>query len=150
MHGVRRVSILLVALAALVMASTAFGAFQPGFYRTKPPSSRSNFLDFSLKATSSKVTKIRYDFSKPGVCSSGAGLSGNESPYTNSVGAIAPVTIKPSGKFSFTKTGTTGGVLTVTGKLTGQVAIGTLKIHRTSAGVTCDTGNIAWRALKLG
>jgi type II secretory pathway component PulK len=154
MHIVRRVSILLVAIAVLAAASSALGAFSAGFYRTKPPSSRTSFLDFSLKATSSNVTKIRYDFRKPNACNGGQTLSGDESPYTSATGAIPPASIKPSGRFNInlTDTGSTPGTLTIAGKLVGQVATGTLKVHASFSGgtITCDTGNMAWRALKLG
>lgn len=151
MHLVRRVSILAVAVAVLATASTAYG-FSAGFYRTKPPSSRSTFLDFSFKATSSKVTKIRYDFRKPNACNGGQALTGDESPYTTATGAIPPAAIKPSGKFTINRSSSSGGSLTIAGKLVGQTAAGTLKIHAEFSGgaIVCDTGNLAWRALKLG
>lgn len=152
MHILRRVSILLLAVAVLATASTALGSFAAGIYRTKPPSSRSSFLDFSFKATQSHVTKIRYDFRKPNACNGGQALSGDESPYTSATGAISPAAIKPSGKFTINRTSSSGGTLTIAGKLVGRTAAGTLKVHATFNGgaIVCDTGNMAWRALKLG
>lgn len=154
MHVLKRVAIPIVALAVLVTASTAFGAFQTGFYRTKPPSSRANFLDFSFKATRRAVTKIRYDFRKPSSCNGGQALSGDESPYTSATGAIPPKAIQSNGRFSFSisDTGPTPGTLTIAGRIVGQVATGSLKVHASFNGgaIVCDTGNMGWRALKLG
>jgi type II secretory pathway component PulK len=154
MHALRRFSIIFVAVAVLSLASAAVASFTPGFYRTKPPSSRSTFLDFSFKATRSAVTKIRYDFRKTNACNGGQALSGDESPYTSATGAIPSKAIKPSGRFTINQTdaGSTPGTLTIAGRVVGQVATGTLKVHAEFNGgaITCDTGNMSWRALKLG
>jgi hypothetical protein len=138
--------VLILTVAAVLATATVALGFRPGIYRTKPPTSRTQFLDLSLTATRARVTHIRFDYRKLRACSNGNTLLGNESAY------VIPRPRIRSKRFTLTVHNAHGGKLTVTGTFRRRKIKGTFRDAAVfNAGtIHCDTGVLRWTALRLG
>jgi hypothetical protein len=136
-------ALLVVAVIALATASVAMGKFTRGIYRSKPPASRVNYVDFSFTATKARAKTIRFYYRKTHACSNGNAAFGTEEVYGNPAGTIN------GGKFSIHLTNAAGAKLDITGKVTGRKASGTLRDRFDSGSVHCDTKAMHWTAFHL-
>ncbi len=138
-------TLLAIAILALATASVAMGKFTKGIYRSKPPASRVNYVDFSFTATKTKAKTVRFYYRKTNACSNGNAAIGTEEVYGNPARAI-----NRAGKFSIHVTNAAGSKLDITGKVRGRKAFGTLRDRFSVGSVHCDTKAMHWTALHLG
>lgn len=146
--GARWAVVLTLAVcAALAIAAAALGAYSRGIYRTKPPAHRGQWLDLSFTAGRSAATTFTYSYRKLKACSNGTNSIGDDSGYAPiRAGAISTRT------GTFVVSATTGrDRVQIAGRIKGRKASGTFRdFFVTSTGITCDTGTLHWKALRLG
>lgn len=144
-----RRSLVLTVLIAVLLATTgvALAKFKGGIYRTKPPTSRSTFLDLSLDLSAQAIHRVRFDVSKARGCRDGNGWTDTENGYRFTGFAIRQGRFTATGTFSG---GGTSAKVVITGRLNERTVTGTLRSTATLASTRCDSGLMRWTAQKLG
>jgi hypothetical protein len=142
-------SIVLAVLGALVVSGVAAAKYTSGVYRMKPPTSHSKYVDLSFTATRTRIRHLWYVVDGLGRCSNGQPFTDTEEGYAYGTIKIQSGRFTASGSFHSSTTTLTS---TISGKLTGHTATGTLRVRGTFNGgsVSCDTRPVRWKAYKLG